>query len=251
MPNIKKLLLRKNKEDKLHEDLPKFHLLKQESIDNTFIALDVVENKCRPTAMDRPPHYECTILPPICLNNMTFSDISVYREIDDNLMHVIKPGSYGYLYTGVEQNMRNVDSSDEDEKMREREEIARDEKRHSELYKGEVTLNKYILKFVDDGNVVYVSNSDNFYSEKKDYKFYPDDMNDNESQREDEGPVTLTLEVLKFNTFIYTPYILINKTDIPIRFGEKGAKEKNIKVISPHTNEFFNPLSSKKKKFSV
>ncbi|CAI2359786.1 unnamed protein product [Moneuplotes crassus] len=250
MPNLKKLLLQKEDEDKAYEDLPKYHLLKQENIHNTFIALDVVCNKCRPTAMDRPPHYELTLLPPICLNNMTFSDITVYRDIDDKLMHVIKPGSYGYLYTGVEQDMRERDSSEEDEKIREREEMARDAKKQEDLYKGEVSLNQYKFKFLDDGNMVYASTPDYFYSNKKDYKFYPEDLDGNESQKEEEEPVTLTFEIIKFNTFIYTPYVIINKTDIPMKFGEKGGKKK-CKMIAPHSNEFFNPLSSKKKKFSV
>jgi hypothetical protein len=249
IPNLKKLFLKKNKddEDKPESHLSSYHLLRQENIDNTFIALDLVTNKCRPTALDRPPHYECNLVPPICLNNMTFSDISVIRETDDAIMHTIRPGSYGYLYTGVEtRKSGDIDSDSEDEKVQELK-----ESKKKDPHVGEVKYNKYTMKFVDDGNVMYVSEADYFYSYKHDYKFYPEDIDDNQSQKDDTVPVTLSLDVTKYNTFIYAPYVLINKTNIPIYFGEKGKKPSECKLIHPHSNEFFNPTSKKNKKYSI
>jgi hypothetical protein len=250
IPSLKDTFLKVYKDEKPYEMLPKYHLLKQENIDNTFISLEMVKNSCRPTAMDRPPFFECCLKPPICLNNMTFSEISVYRQADGELMHVIKPGGYGYLYTGVETKKRDHDS-DEDEKMIAYTEMSKDKKRRAELYEGEVKLNKYVLKFVDDGNVVYVSDADYFFSFNRDYAFYPETPEENEEDEDREEPVVLKFEITNFNYFIYTPYMLINKTDMPIYFGEKGTKYEKARMIAPHTNEFFNPKSSKKKKFSV
>lgn len=251
MPNLKKLLLKKDANKKPYEDLPKYHLLKQEGIDNTFIALDIVRQKCRPTSLDRPPHFECNLAPPICLNNMTFSEISVYRNTDETLINSIKSGGYIYLYAGVQKERKDPGSDDEDEKMREKEQMAKDKNKQKEVYEGDIQFNKYYFKFVDDGNIIYESEPDYFYSMKTEYKFYSERSDDNLAEEDQEEPILLTFDVIKFNTFIYTPYILVNQTDIPIYFGEKGSKYDKARLIGPHMNEFFHPQSSKKKKFSV
>jgi hypothetical protein len=72
-----------------------------------------------------------------------------------------------------------------------------------------------------------------------------------DKEEQDQNKIMMTFEVIKFNTFVYTPYILVNTTNIPIYFGEKGSKMNEAKYIAPHSNEFFNPESSKKKKFTV
>ena len=153
--------------------------------------------------------------------------------------------------TGVKTKDEDGDSEEEDEKMKERAEWAKDTKNRNKIYEGEVVFNKYVFKFIDDGNIVFQSEPDYFYSIKKDYKFYTEGAGGNDDEEEQDQPVVLTFDVIKFNTFVYTPYMLINKTDIPFYFGEKGSKFNNSTLVPPHANEFFNPQSSKKKKFSV
>lgn len=251
IPNLKKLFLKKDDEKK-YEKLQKYHLLLQENVENTFFALETIREECRPTALDRPPFFECSVKPPICLNNMTFNDIKVIRHSDEKLIHTIKSGSYAYLYSGVntdKKSNRDSGTDSEDEKMME---IANGEDKHKkDLYTGEVLFNKYVFKFVDDGNVCYESNPDFFYATKKDYRFMPENELVEDKEEQDQNKIMMTFEVIKFNTFVYTPYILVNTTNIPIYFGEKGSKMNEAKYIAPHSNEFFNPESSKKKKFTV
>ena len=118
LPNLKTLFCNINKSDNQYENLPKYYLLNYEGINNTFFALDVVANKSRPTALDRPPQFCCNIKPPICLNNKTFSEISIFRKTDDKLMQIIQPGGYAYIYEGVKQERIEDEDDSEEEKER-------------------------------------------------------------------------------------------------------------------------------------
>lgn len=119
---MKKTFLRTDKETKPYLDLQKYNLIKQAGIENTFVALDVIVNKCRPTALDRPPQFNCEIKPPVCFTNMTFSELTVYRKVDNKLMHIIKPGGYAYLYEGIEHDPAELNKIiEEDEKDVEKE----------------------------------------------------------------------------------------------------------------------------------
>ena len=113
----------------------------------------------------------------------------------------------------------------------------------------ELKLNKYIFRFEDDDNMLVDSALDYFYSSTHDYKFMKS-IEDDDEESEEHKAVVLKFEVIKFNTFIYTPYVLINKTDLPLVFGDKKDKSASI-PIPPNSREFFNSESGKKKKFSI
>ena len=115
---------------------------------------------------------------------MLFSEIEVIRHVDDERMHTIKAGDYAYLYTGVKTKDEDGDSEEEDEKMKERAEWAKDTKNRNKIYEGEVVFNKYVFKFIDDGNIVFQSEPDYFYSIKKDYKFYTEGAGGNDDEEE-------------------------------------------------------------------
>lgn len=247
--------------EKPYEELEKYNLIKQEGIDNTFVALDVIVNKCRPTAQKRPPQFNCEIKPPVCFNNMTFSQLTVIRKADNKIMQNIKPGGYAYMYEGIESDpaeLNKIIEEDEKEENPDKLVIKRAKKPQADEEEklGPIKLNKFIWKFTDDNNTVYESIPNYVYSITTDNEFIEvkndsDDGKDDDSGDEDKlKNITLRYEAVKFNTFIYTPYILINQTDIPLHFGEKGKKEGSL-LIPPNQSEFFNPKSSKKKKFSV
>ena len=93
--------------------------------------------------------------------------------------------------------------------------------------------------------MLYDSSPDYFYSSSYDYKFMPFDNDfDDVSQ---EKPIVLKFEVVRFSTFVYTPYVIVNKTDLAITFGEKGEKNDLARIIPANQNEYFNPQSDKKK----
>ena len=248
LPNLKSLLCNKDKRDNKYENLEKYYMLTHENIDNIFFAMDIEVIKARPTALDRPPQFNWVIKPPICLNNKTFADISVFRVKDDKLMRIVQPGSYTYLYEGVKKKREDNPEESEEEK----EGLFKNNKSNKKLDEtpvADIKLNKYIFRFEDDGNVLYESNPDYFYWSSYDYKFLAID-NDFEDWS-NEKPIVLKYEVIKFNTFMYTPYIIINKTDLALTFGEKGERNDLTRFIPANQNEYFNPQSNKKKKFSI
>lgn len=57
LPDIKKTFLLNDPYKKPYEDLQKYHLLHRDRYDLTFFAMEVKVNKCKPTALDRPPQY--------------------------------------------------------------------------------------------------------------------------------------------------------------------------------------------------
>ena len=57
LPDIKKTFLLKDPYKNPYEDLPKYYLLHRDRYDITFFAMEVKVNKCKPTALDRPPQY--------------------------------------------------------------------------------------------------------------------------------------------------------------------------------------------------
>lgn len=251
-PTSRTCFLNKDTESKPYEDLSKYHLLTQDNRDNTFFALDILVNKCRPTSLDRPPWFCCAVKPPVCVNNMTFSEMSVFRRSDDKLMHVIQPGGYTYIYEGVMPERTNSQDDSEDEKEQESLQIKKGGRPQTDV-RVDVKLNKYVWRFQDDGNVIYESSPDYFYSRSYDYKFQQVSDNDDDDDAEEAGKsVALKFDVIKFNTFIYTPYVIINQTDLTLHFGEKGKTTEATRVIPPNQSEFFNPASDKsKKKFSI
>ena len=261
LPNLKRTFLRTDDHEKPYEELEKYSLIKQESIENTFVALDVVVNKCRPTAQKRPPQFNCEVKPPVCFNNMTFSELTVIRKTDNKVIQSIKPGGYAYMYEGIENDPTELNKIVEEEEKEDntdklRIKRAKRNQEDEEEKLGPVKLNKFIWKFIDDNNTVYESIPNYVYSITTDNEFIEVKNDSDDGKDDDSGDgnkfksITLRYETVKFNTFIYTPYILINQTDLPLRFGEKGKKENSL-LIPPNTSEFFNPKSSKKKKFSV
>jgi len=185
---------------------------------------------------------------------MAFSELSVFRNSDDKLMHIIPPGGYSYIYEGFEQTQKDEDSDSEEDKQQEPAKNKNEKQPEGEI-RTKIKFNKYIFRFEDDDNILYDSTPDYFYSSTRDYKFTKtnddddDDDNDNE-ESEQHKAVFLKFEVIKFNTFVYSPFVLINKTNLPISFGEKKSKSAVISV-SPNHSELFNPISDKKKKFSI
>ena len=179
---------------------------------------------------------------------MTFSEISIFRSTDDKLMHIIQPGGYAYIYEGVERARKGDDSESEEDKLQEPLRI-KSTKQLADETTPELKLNKYIFRFEDDDNMLVDSAPDYFYSSTHDYRFTKSSEDDDEESEEHKA-VVLKFEVIKFNTFIYTPYVLINKTDLPLVFGDKKGKSASI-PIPPNRSEFFNPGSGKKKKFSI
>jgi hypothetical protein len=220
-----------------------------------------VINKCKPTTLNRPPKFDCELKPPVCFNNMTFSDMSVFRKTDNKLMHVIKPGGYAYMYEGIENDPAELNKIvEEDEKEHESDlKITKaKEASPSSIEQGPVKLNKYVWQFEDDGNVIYESIPNYFYSITVDNKFMPSEEESEKSQDEEsindftrDETVKIRFEANKFNVFIYTPYVIINQTDIPLYFGEKGKKKNECLLVQPNQNEFFTPKNQKQKKFSI
>ena len=168
-------------------------------------------------------------------------------------MHIIPPGGYSYIYEGVEHSRKDDESDSEEEKKAEPLRIKSD-KQLKEDIKTELKLNKYIFRFEDDDGILLDSYPDYFYSSTHDYKFLKaedDEEDEEDNENQENKAIFLKFEVIKFNTFVYTPYILINKTDIPLVFGEKKKKNNTTIFVPPNRNEFFNPRSDKKKKFSI
>ena len=112
-------------------------------------------------------------------------------------------------------------------------------------------INKYIFEFEDDDRIKYESNPTSILSNSFNSKFI---LADNRSVKSDDGIDNWTyinFDVSDQNIFVYSPFVIINKTVLTIFFGEKGKKDEKIICVSPNQDEFFNPLSREKQKFSI
>jgi hypothetical protein len=72
-----------------------------------------------------------------------------------------------------------------------------------------------------------------------------------EDEEQIENYVNITFENFKFDVLVFSPYLIINKTEQTLYFGERDSKEDNLLCIQPHKIEYFNPGKAKKKSFAV
>ena len=58
-----------------------------------------------------------------------------------------------------------------------------------------------------------------------------------------DNSITLKFERNKFNIFVYSPFMIINKTKLNLVFGQKGKtkNDEDLIRIKGFSNEFFHP----------
>ena len=115
-------------------------------------------------------------------------------------------------------------------------------------------LNKYYWTFEDDGKLTYVSDPDYLYSITMSKKFkcqsnieFHDLDQQDPDNIENDLTINLNFEVHKFNISIYSPYVIVNKTDLDLCFGEKGS---NLPLtLIKESRQYYNPLKSNQNQF--
>jgi hypothetical protein len=98
LPDIKKTFLMKNIYKKPYEKIPKYYFLSKFEQETTMFAMEVNVNKCKPTALDRPPQYDCIIKAPISFRNMLFCGLTIRRCSDNEIIDSLEPGASSYIY---------------------------------------------------------------------------------------------------------------------------------------------------------
>jgi hypothetical protein len=126
----------------------------------------------------------------------------------------------------------------------------------------EIDPNTFQFEFYE-GKGLYRSEPSYFYTKNQDINFYCPDINKNprleEAFNEDEyllknfeNKITLAFEAYKFDVFVYTPYMIINKTTLSLIFGEinSNKNDEGLVCIPPLNSEFFHGGDAKRK-FSI
>ena len=100
----------------------------------------------------------------------------------------------------------------------------------------EIDPNTFQFEFYE-GQGIYKSDASYFYTKSQNIDFYcPEiknsqlekDINEDEYlQKNFENKITLTFETYNFDIFVFTPYMLINKTKISLIFGEINSRKKD------------------------
>ena len=189
--------------------------------------------KCKPTTLDLPPQILITFNPPISLSNNMFSNLRVIRERGEEEVRFVKHSLFTYLY---ERSLESPPKPDEKERY------------ESEEAKG-LDRFRYVLR--NDDDTYLTSGFDYLYTESTRKEFYVTDANLVQRYADDDDIVT-SVKVLEFeaapqrsidnqyenfelrdkivdqvhsvNIKIYTPFTVINKTNIPLILGKKHKK---------------------------
>lgn len=123
-------------------------------------------------------------------------------------------------------------------------------------YRDLLEPNQFEFEFRDDGKHLYRTGPEYLYTVTHDYKFIfrPEEeivMEEEDDDEKVENYAMITFENVKFDALVYSPYLIINKTEQTLYFGEKDSKEDNLLCIHPHKIEYFNPAKAKKKSFAI
>ena len=207
--------------------------LQSDGRDEIHISADLSVFKCKPTTLDLPPQILITFNPPISLSNNMFSNLRVIRERGEEEVRFVKHSLFTYLY---ERSLESPPKPDEKERY------------ESEEAKG-LDRFRYVLR--NDDDTYLTSGFDYLYTESTRKEFYVTDANLVQRYADDDD-IVKSVKVLEFeaapqrsidnqyenfelrdkivdqvhsvNIKIYTPFTVINKTNIPLILGKKHKK---------------------------
>ena len=193
---------------------------------------------CKPLNSKSPLQYLLAINPPMCFKNMLFSDLLLSNSSSGEIEHRIKPTEYVYSnkYINSEKSMQKSDT--------------------------------YIWSFLKSNSRKVVCKEKYLYNFSENIDFYSPDYD--QSSGKDPDACTIRFESNDFNVrnneyakfklrrlnfksalskfvLIYSPYMIVNRTNIPLVIGN-GSKKNDLDVY-PQTSCYF--CSDKDKKLYV
>lgn len=89
--------------------------------------------------------------------------------------------------------------------------------------------NQFEFEFEDDGRVLFQTKPMYFYTTTHTYKFICQEtelLDDNVEEKQ--ICLQITFENSKYDILVYSPYMLVNKTEQRLYFGEKDSKKDNL-----------------------
>ena len=145
---------------------------------------------------------------------MLFNSIKVIRETDNKEMHEIKSKDYAYMYEGFSDIITNYN--------KERTGWCSGGSRQKLDYDDIIDVNKYKFEFIDDDGIKYESEPISVESKSFNGKFILTDVRSVKSDDSVENAIYINFDIIEQNIYIYSPFVIINKTKLTIFFGEKG-----------------------------
>lgn len=99
MPDVRNTFLKKGRSVTSFESkVPKYNFLRKEKKEIEMISFEIEVNKCKPTTLHRPPQYNCVIKPPITMTNLLFTQLTITRVADKEIISTLEPGESENIY---------------------------------------------------------------------------------------------------------------------------------------------------------